>query len=158
MTTLTPAAHRRAVPTPDGWTAAGAGVALVCVLVGTYVQTPWKSGAEWGVDVSGHGGWGELAAVVAIVAVAAALVGLVTARARAVAPERTARRALLLACLGVVTIAVFWTGLPSVLAGGAAGLALTGRRRLGRLPGTAAAALLLAVLTVAGALYLAVTG
>ena len=159
MTTLSSATHRRALPVPDGWTAAGAGVALACVLVGSYVQTPWKSGpGEWGVDVRGNGGWGGLALLVAVVAVAAVLVGLVTARARAVAPERTARRALLLAGLGVVSIVVFWTGLPPVLAGGAAGLAVAARRRLGQLPGSAATALVLAVLTVAGALYLAVTG
>ncbi|WP_164701677.1 hypothetical protein [Modestobacter sp. KNN46-3] len=159
MTTLSPTAHRRALPAPDGWTAAGAGVALACALVGTYVQTPWKSGpAEWGVEFSGNGGWGGLALLLAFVAVATVLVGLATARARAVAPERTARRALLLAGLGVVTIVVFWTGLPSVLAGGAAGLAVSAQRRLGRLPASAAAALVLAALIGAGALYLAFTG
>ncbi|MCZ2826651.1 MULTISPECIES: hypothetical protein [unclassified Modestobacter] len=159
MTTLDPTAHRRALPAPDGWTVAGAGLALVCVLVGTYVQTPWKSGStEWGVEFSGNGGWGGLALLIAFVAVAVVLVGLATARARAVAPERTARRALLLAGLGVVTIVVFWTGLPPVLAAGAAGLAVSTHRRLGRLPASAAGALVLAALIALGAVYLAFTG
>ena len=150
---------QRSVAAPDGWTAAGAVVALGCTLVGAFVETPWKSGAgEWGVDTSGGGGWGGFALLVAIVAVGAVLVGLATGRARNLAPEGTARRALVLAVLGVVAIAVFWTGLPSVLAGGAAGLALDSRRRLGGLPATGAVALGLAVLVVAGAVYLAFTG
>ena len=94
----------------------------------------------------------------ALVAVALVLVGLATARARAVPAERTARRALVLAVLGVAAIAVFWTGAPAVLAGGAAGLAFDARRRSGRLTGSAAAAVALAVLTVAAAVSLAVTG
>ena len=150
---------RRGVPAPDGWTVAGATVALGCTLVGSFVDTPWKSGAGgWGVDTSGGGGWSGLALLVAIVAVAAVLVGLATSRARGVAPERAARRALVLGVLAVVTIAVFWTGLPPVLAGGAAGVAVDSRRRLGRLPAAAAVALVLAVLVVAGAAYLAFTG
>jgi hypothetical protein len=155
----TAVSSRRSVLAPDGWTVAGAVVALGCTLVGQFVETPWRSGAgDWGVDPSGGGGWGGLAVLVAFVAVGAVLVGLATGRARGVAPEGTARRALVLAVLGVVSIVVFWTGLPSVLAGGAAGLALDSRRRLGRLPATSAIALSLAVLIVAGAVYLAFTG
>ena len=152
-------AGRRWVAAPDGWTVAGAVVALGCTLVSQFVETPWKSGAgEWGVDTSGRGGWGGLTLLVAIVAVGTVLVGLATGRARALDSGRTARRALVLAVLGVVSIAVFWTGLPSVLAGGAAGLVLDSRRRLGRLPVAGAVALGLAVLTVAGAVYLAFAG
>ena len=150
---------RRSVLAPDGWTVTGAVVALGCALVGAFVDTPWKSGAgDWGVDASGSGGWGGLALLVAIVAVGTVLVGLATGRARALDSGRTARRALVLAVLGVVSIAVFWTGLPPVLAGGAAGLALDSRRRLGRLPVTGAVALGLAVLIAAGAVYLAFAG
>ncbi|MFD2093884.1 hypothetical protein [Blastococcus deserti] len=154
-----PTTRRRPVPVPDPSTTAGAVVGLGCTLVGQYVETPWESGpGDWGVGFDANGGWAALAALVAFVAVALVLVGLATARARAVPPERTARRALVLAGLGAVMIFVFWTGVPPVLAGGAAGLALDARRRLGRLPSPAAAALALAVLTVAGAVYLAFTG
>lgn len=161
---MTPSSHtdvrtRRSVPALDGWTVAGAAVALGCTLVGSFVDTPWKAGAPgWGIDTSGGGGWGGLALLVVFVAVGALLVGLATFRARALEPGRTARRALVLGVLSVVTIVVFWTGLPPVLAGGAAGLAMDSRRRLGRLPATGAVALGLAVLVVAGAVYLAFTG
>ena len=152
------ATARRPSSAPDGWTGAGAAVALGCALVGTYVETPWKSSGPraWGVDFGGNGGWTALAVVVALVAVALVLVGLATARARAVPAERAARRALVLALLGIAAIAVFWTGAPAVLAGGSAGLALDVRRRAGRVPSSAAAALVISALTAAAAL--AVTG
>ena len=157
--TSSPVATRRPVPAPDGWTTAGACVALGCTLVGQFVETPWRSGpGTWGVDFSGNGGWSGLALLIAFVAVAVVLVGLATARARAVPPERTARRALVIAVVGAVTILVFWTGVPAVLAGGAAGLALDARRRAGRLPATGAVALVVAVLTVGSAVWLAFAG
>jgi hypothetical protein len=156
--TAVPSTARRGVPAPDAVTTAGAAVGLGCTLVGQYVQTPWKSDSAWGVDFAGGGGWTTLLVLVAFVVVALLLVGFATDRARAVPPERTARRALILAVLGALTIAVFWTGVPSVLAGGAAGLALDARRRHDRFPGPAAVALVLAALTVASAVYLAFTG
>ncbi len=157
--TSSPTTTRRPVPAPDGSTTAGAVVALGCTLVGQFVETPWRSGTgTWGVDFHGNGGWGGLALLVAFVAVALVLVGLATARARAVPPEHTARRALVLAVLGAATVLVFWTGVPAVLAGGAAGLAFDVRRRLGRSPATAAVALVVAVLTAAAAIGLAFTG
>ncbi len=64
----------------------------------------------------------------------------------------------MIAVLGGATVVVFWTGLPAVLAGGATGLALDSRHRLGRLSSPAAAARALAVVTVAGAVWPAVTG
>ncbi len=161
MTTTSPTAATtvRRIPAPDAATLAGAGVALACTLVGQYVDTPWKAGpGTWGVDFSGGGGWAALALLLALVGVAAVLVGVATARARSAAAERAARRALLLAALGVVTLLVFWTGFPAVLAGGAAGLALDARRRAGRLPATAAVALTLAALAVVAAGWLAFTG
>ena len=51
----------------------------------------------------------------------------------------------------------FWTGLPVILAAGAATLAVDARR-LGRLPGTAIAALVLAALITVTAVWLAFTG
>jgi hypothetical protein len=152
-------AARRGVPAPDAFTTAGAVIALGCTLTGQYLETPWKSGSDgWGVDFSQNGGWAALGVTVVIIAVALILVSLATHRARAVAPKRTAMRALALAALGMVAIAVFYLGIPSVLAFGAAGLALDARRRLDRFPAPAAIALVLAVLTVAVAVYLALTG
>ena len=60
----------------------------------------------------------------------------------------------------MVSIVAFWTGLPVILAAGAATLtlALDARRRLGRLPGTATAALVLAALITVSAVWLAFTG
>ena len=156
--TVPPPTARRGVPAPDVPTATGAVIALGCTLAGQYLETPWKDDAGWGVDFSGNGGWAALGVAVAFIAAAMVLVGVATDRARAVAPERTAVRALILAGLGVVSIAVFYLGIPSVLAAGAAGLALDARRRLGRFPAPAAIALVLAVLTVGVAGYLAFTG
>ena len=144
---------------PDPATITGAVVALGCTLVGQYVGTPWKSGpGDWGVDFAGNGGWAALGLLVAMIGVGAVLTGLATARARAAAPDRAARRSLVLAALSFLTLVGFWTGLPAVLAGGATGLALDARRRSGRLPAPAAVAIGLAVLTVAAAVYLAFTG
>jgi hypothetical protein len=158
--TTPPATARRGLAAPDSWTTAGAVLALGCTLAGTYAETPWKdSGAgEWSVGFGSNGGWVALAALVAFTAVGALLVGLATAQARTVPPGRTARRALVLAGLGAVTIVVFWTGMPAILAGGSAGLALDVRRRLGRTPTPAAVAITVAALTAAAAVYLAVTG
>jgi len=154
-----PSTARHGLSAPDAFTTAGAVVGLGCTLVGQFVQTPWKSDrARWGVDFAGNGGWTTLLVLVAFVVVATMVVGLATDRARAVPPERAARRALVLAVLGAVTIAAFWTGVPAVLAGGAAGLALGTRRELGRLTAPAAVALAVVVLTVASAVYLAFTG
>ncbi|MBM7807892.1 hypothetical protein JOD57_003729 [Geodermatophilus bullaregiensis] len=151
---IRPTTARRS--SPDASTTAGAAVGLGCTLVGTYVETPSRAGpGEWGVDFTGNGGWTSLAVLIAFVAVALVLVGLATARARAVPPEHTARRALVLAVLGAATVLVFWTGVPAVLAGGAAGLAFDVHRRLGRLPATALVALVVAVLTAAAAVWLA---
>jgi len=153
-----PATTSRPGRAPDPATVAGAGLGMACTVVGQYVETPWKSAGEWGVDFAGKGGWGALALLVAFVGVALLVVGFATARARALAPGRTAVRALVLAVLGAVTVLVFWTGLPAVLAGGATGLAVDARRRLGRFPAAAAAALVVAALTVAAAGWLALAG
>jgi hypothetical protein len=156
--TVPSTAERRAVPAPDGFTIAGAVLALGCTLTGNYVQNTWKDDAGWGVDFSGNGGWAALAVNTACIAVTLVLVGIATDRARAVAPERTAVRALVLAGLGVAALAVFYLGVPSVLAAGAVGLALDARRRLGRFPAPAAITLALAVFTIASAVYLALAG
>jgi hypothetical protein len=156
--TVPSTADRRAVPVPDGFLIAGAVVALGCVLTGNYVESPWKDDAGWGIDFSGNGGWAALGVNTACIVVTLVVVGIATHRARSLAPGRTAVRALVLAGLGVVSIAVFYLGMTSVLALGAVGLALDARRRSGRFPAPAAIALVLTVLTVASAIYLAFTG
>lgn len=144
---------------PDPATLAGAVLALACTLVGQYVQTPWKSGNDdWGVDFADGGGFGALALLVGLVLVATVVVSAVVASARAADATTAARRAAWLAAVGALSILVFWTGLPPVLAAGAAGLALHSRHRLDRTPAAASVALVLAVLTIAAAVFLAVTG
>lgn len=158
--TSTTAAGHRHVPAPDRWTTAGGIVALGCTLSGTYVETPWKKSGpdEWGIDFGGNGGWTALAVLIAFVAAAVLGVGVAARGARSLPPERAASRALLLGGLGIVTLAVFWTGFPTVLAAAAVGVALDARRRLGRFSSAAAIALTLAVLAGAAAIYLAFTG
>jgi hypothetical protein len=158
-TTESTAASRLPALRPDPATAGGAAVALICTLAGQYVDTPWQAGSDsWDVDFAGGGGFGALAVLVAFVAVATIVVSAVVRAARAAGPTSAARRAAWLAVVGAVALAVFWTGLPPVLAAGAAGLAVSSRRRPASAPAAATAALVLAVLTIAAALFLAVTG
>jgi hypothetical protein len=139
--------------------AVAAGVAaLLLMLIGTYVHTPYKAKGpgEWGLSSQDLN---QVPLLVGFAVVGAAVVfGVVVARGLRTAPERTARRSLILAGIGVVSIAVFWTGLPVILAAGAATLAMDARHRLGRLPGTAIAALILAGLITVSAVWLAFTG
>lgn len=149
---------RRAALSPDPATVAGAAGALGCTVVGQYAHTPWRaSGSGWSVDFADGGGLGALAVLVAFVVVAAAVVSVVVAAARAAGAAAAGRRAVWLAVVGAVSLAVFWTGLPAVLAGGAAGLAVSSRRR-GGTPAPAVIAGTLAVLTLAGAVSLALVG
>jgi hypothetical protein len=133
-------------------------VALLLMLIGTYVQTPYKAmgPGEWGFSTQDL----NLAPLlVAFAAVGVAVVfGVVVVRGLRVAPQQTVRRSLIVAGVGVLSILAFWTGLPVALAAGAATLALDARRRLGRLPGTAIAALVLAALITVTAVWLAFTG
>ncbi|WP_138759477.1 hypothetical protein [Modestobacter altitudinis] len=160
--TTTRAEHRtgdrRTLLTPDPFVVTGALVALGCTFVGQFVDTPWRPGSpDWGFDFADGGGLGALAVLLAFVLVAAVVVSLVTAAARAAGPAAAGRRALWLAAIGVLSLGVFWTGVPAVVAGGAAGLATSARRSGGRSM-AAGIAVVLAVLTVAGAVYLAVAG
>jgi hypothetical protein len=139
--------------------AVAAGVAaLLLMLIGTYVHTPYKAKGpgEWGLSTQDLN---QVPLLVGFAIVGAAVVfGVVVARGLRTAPQRTARWSLIVAGFGVVSIVVFWTGLPVVLAAGAATLTLDARRRLGRLPGTAIAALVLAALITVSASWLAFTG
>lgn len=132
-------------------------VALGLMLIGTYVHTPYKAKGpgEWGLSSQDLN---QMPLLVGFAIVGAAVVfGVVVARGLRTAPQRTARRSLIIASVGVVSIVAFWTGLPVILAAGAATLALDARR-LGRLPGTAIAALVLATLITVSAVWLAFTG
>jgi hypothetical protein len=133
-------------------------VALALMLIGTYVETPYKAKGpgEWGLSTQDLN---QVPLLVGFAIVGAAVVfGVVVARGLRAAPQQTARRSLILAGVGVVSMAVVWTGLPVVLAAGAATLALDAHRRQGRLPGTAIAALVLAALITVSAVWLAFTG
>ncbi|MGY1602427.1 hypothetical protein [Geodermatophilus sp. SYSU D00815] len=148
-------AHRRI---PDPAATAGAVVGLGCGLVGQYVDTPWRSGSDsWGIAFAENGGWAALGALLGFVVVGLVAVSFFAAAARDAEPPRTARRAAGLAVVGALTLAVYWTGLPAVLAAGALGLGLDARARQGRTSPPAATALVLAVLTVAAAVWLAPT-
>jgi hypothetical protein len=138
--------------------AAGA-AALALMLIGTYLDTPFKN--------YGSGEWAfgdehdlvELPLLVAFAVAGAGVVfGVVVPRGLRAAPDRAARRALVVAVAAVVSGIVFWTGLPVVLAAGAATLAFDARKRLGRLPRTAAVAVALAVLMTLAAVWAAFAG
>jgi hypothetical protein len=151
-----PRTERRLAPDPA--TVVGAVAGLGFGLVGQYVDTPWRPGpSDWGITFDDNGGWAALAALLGFIVVGLVAVSVFTAAARAVQPARTARRAAGLAVVGVLTLAVYWSGLPAVLAAGALGLALDARSRLGRISPPVTVALVLAVLTALAALWLALT-
>jgi hypothetical protein len=72
--------------------------------------------------------------------------------------NRLGRGALILAILGAIAIIVFWLGIPVVLAGGAALLALEARRASADDARLATPALALAGLTVVAAVVFAFVG
>jgi hypothetical protein len=129
------------------------------MLIGTYLDTPFKN--------YGSGEWGfgdehdliELPLLVAFAVAGSAVVfGVVVLRGMRATPDRAARRALAVAVAGVASIVVFWTGLPVVLAAGAATLAFDARERLGRFPRTALAAVTLSALIALAAVWAAFAG
>ena len=155
MTTTTPSggsALERSVPGVGA--AAGTG-GLVLMLIGTYVNTPFRGrfAADWGLE----GDLSELPVLVGFAAAGAAVVFGAVVRPGLRAPE-PGRRAVVLAVVGALSLLVFWTGLPVVLAAGAGVLALASRERSVRPLPSAAAALALAALTALGAVVLAFSG
>jgi hypothetical protein len=139
--------------------AAGAS-ATALVLAGLYVDTPWKAdGSKKWAFTSGQHGLGGLLVSVAFVAAGLAVVfGVLVFRGRNTKPAVEARLALALACTGVLSLAVFWTGMPVILASGATVLALHSRAVTGRTPATAAATVALAAIAAVIALTLALVG
>lgn len=125
--------------------------------IGQYVGTPYRAGSStWTLQIEDGGGYGMFPVILAFAAVGAGVVGLLVHR-WAMTPG-AARRSLGLALTGVLSIPVFWTGLPVALGAGAALLATRTRTRTGRWTPTAAAAALLGGLLVVSATYLAITG
>lgn len=130
---------------------------LGLMLVGTYVRTP-LNGDTWEVSAGRHG-LGVLPLLVGFAVLGSAVVfGAVVRRAAARPAERTGYRALVLALSGAATIVVFWTGLPVVLAAGAAVLARSSHARTGRWSPPAMTAAVLAGVTLLMAGWLAFAG
>ena len=139
--------------------AAGA-AATVLSLAGTYIDTPWKGqgSKEWAVATD-DGGLAELVVTLGFVAAGLAVVfGVVVTRGLHGPAEVETRRSLALAVTSVLSVVVFWTGLPVILAIGALVLANDARARLGRTPATAWVAIALAALTAVAAVQLALVG
>jgi hypothetical protein len=134
-------------------------VSTIALLWAYYVDTPWKAQARgWGIDDK-FGATGLLW-IAGFVALGVAVVyGVVVRRAMAGDPTRAARTALVLALIGLPTgVFAFWTGLPIVLGSAAAYLGMDSRARLGRTPGSAAAAIALGLVVAAFTIYFCVTG
>jgi hypothetical protein len=139
--------------------AAGA-AATVLSLAGMYLDTPWKGQGrkEWAVTTV-HGGLVELVLTLGFVAAGLAVVfGVVVTRGLRRPAESEARRSLAVAVTGVLSVVVFWTGLPVILATGALVLANDARGRLGRTLATIPIAIALAALTAVAAVQLALAG
>jgi cytochrome bd-type quinol oxidase subunit 2 len=129
--------------------ALGFATSAVLTAIGTY----------WDVtnnDEGGHDGFWAYASVVGIAAVATAIVfGLVV---RTSVDGNPGRRSAILGVLGLLTVLVFWSGLPAVLAAGAVATALVDRDRIGTFGNGSKAGLALSAVTVAGAVLLAIVG
>src|SRR3954463_8689203 len=98
----------------------GTGIALVLTAVGTFWDV---TGNEPGAE--DHSLVGEYLTVIAIIAVTTAVLYAFVVRS---APTGNAgRRSLVLAVLGVLSIVVFWAGLPTVFALAAGACALSAR-------------------------------
>jgi len=116
-------------------------------------------GTFWDLTGNDHGSGSQVGpylVAVGIAAVACLIVfGLVVRRAERGHPGR---RSAVLGVLSVVTIPVFWTGLPPVLAVGAVATALTDRDVTGRFGAASKAVLGLAGIALAAAVLFAIVG
>jgi hypothetical protein len=140
--------------------AAAGAIGLGCTLIGTYVDTPHRAigPQQWGIDLTNRH-VGELLALIAFAVVGTVVIfGVVVQRGLRAEPDRTALGSLVVAIFGAVSLIASWSGLPSILAAGATVLALSARSRLGRTPGTARVAVILAAVTMAAAFWIAFTG
>lgn len=146
MTTI----HSPSTTTTPSWpmfAAVSAGVAAVLTAVGTF----WSPLSSYTYEARFPEDLYSYAIVLAIIAAGVALVfGLVVRSA----PAAADRRAIVLAVLGVLTVAVFWTGLPLVLVAGAVSLVVSRPVR----PATRIGVQVAAVLVTAAAIWLALAG
>lgn len=99
---------------------------------------------------------GQFIVVLGVIIAVTALVHLLIVRTAS--HGNPGRRSLILGILGATSLAVFWAGLPIVLAAAATAAALIERDSRGRLGAMAKGGLGLAVLTTIGAICLAIAG
>jgi hypothetical protein len=128
------------------WAAVGAGIAIVLTAIGTFVDFVGEDSAD--------DSFSDFWPLAVFIVVAALLVfGLLV---RTASPGNAGIRALVLGVLAALSIVVFWSGLPAVLAFAAVACALLADDGSSRwMPRTA---LILAALTVLSATVLAFTG
>jgi len=131
--------------------AIGAGTAAVLTAVGTFWDlTGNESGSATKDDF-----YIWLTFNLGVIVVGSALVfGLVV---RSATPANAGRRGLILAVVGLLSIGVFWTGLPAILATGAIACSLVDKRG-GRLSRMSQSALAISVVTLGLAIWMAVAG
>ena len=141
--------------------AASSAGAMLLMLIGGYTDTPFGKHGDrgWGITPKAAQDLDVLPLYAAFAVIGAAVVfGVVVVRGLRREPTGTAMRSLLVATIGFLSLAVSWTGLPVILASGAAVLALDAGARLRRVPVTAGIALALVGLTVNFAIWLALAG
>lgn len=134
---------------------------MLLLLIGGYTGTPFGKHGDrgWGITPNAAQDLDGLPLYAAFAVIGAAVVfGVVVVRGLRREPTGTAMRSLLVATIGFLSLAVSWTGLPVILASGAAVLALDAGARLRHVPVTAGIALALAGLTVNFAIWLALAG
>lgn len=127
----------------------GAAASVIAGAVGTFWDVT-------GNETADRDGLAEFLPVLVTAAIGTAIVfGLVV---RTAAAGNAGRRALVTAVVGLLTIVVFWTGLPLVLAAGAIACAMVERDALGTTSGRAKAVYGITGLTAALAVLAAIAG
>jgi hypothetical protein len=105
-------------------------------------------------------GWLIVSAVASLIAAALLMRFVPASEAEPSGDNKPARRALILGVLSVITVVVFWTGLPFALGVPALALAATGRARAPQEGhgGQATAAAVLAALAILASIVVCITG
>ena len=130
-----------------------AAISVVASLIATAVGTFWDLTNN---EKSNNHSFGEYLFTVGTTAICAAIVfGLVV---RTAANGNPSRRAAVLGVVSVLSIAVFWAGFPIVLAAGVLACALADRDKTGGFGAGSKTGLVLAALSTAAAVMLAIVG